>query len=287
MRWAEMSVECAPEAVEAVSYAFLQAGCGGVMQRGENPVLVQGSLPVSDLLTPQIQALRRHLDRLPEFGLPPIYGAMTLRYVEDEDWANAWKQHFKPFRLGRRLVVKPSWETYTPTDDELILELDPGMAFGTGGHPTTQLCLRALEDHVTLDMTVADIGTGSGILAIAAANLGAATVYATDIDSLPRKIARENVARNGLEAIVHILEMEDFDAQARDCDLIVANIVANTIIEIAPSVVPRLKPGGIFIACGIVEEHHDLVQDALRAVGLVAQETLREDIWGCLISRRS
>jgi ribosomal protein L11 methyltransferase len=159
------------------------------------------------------------------------------------------------------------------------------MAFGTGGHPTTQLCLRALEDHVTPGMTVADIGTGTGILAIAAANLGAATVYATDIDSLPRKIARANVARNGLQAIVQILEMEEFDTQARECDLIVANIVANTIIEIAPSAVPRLKPGGIFIACGIVEEHHDLVRDALHVAGLALQETLREDIWVCLITR--
>jgi ribosomal protein L11 methyltransferase len=285
MRWAQMTVACAPEAVEAVSYAFLQAGCGGVMQTGADPVFVQGSLPVADELTARIEGLRAHLARLPEFGLPALRDGLTLEYAEDEDWANAWKQYFKPLRLGRRLVVKPSWEAYTPNEDELGLELDPGMAFGTGGHPTTQLCLQALEEHVTPGMAVADIGTGSGILAIAAANLGAVRVVATDIDTLPRKIARENVERNGLEGVISILEMDAFDAQAKDCDLIVANIVANTIIELAPSVAPRLNPGGIFIASGIVEEHHDLVRDALAAVGLTLLETRREDIWVCLVTQ--
>lgn len=282
MRWAEITVECAPEAVDAVSYAFMEAGCGGVMLTGASPVSVQGSLPVSDELTARLESLQAHLARLPEFGLPALRGGLTLRYAEDEDWANAWKQYFKPMKLGKRLVIKPSWEDYAPAENELVLELDPGMAFGTGGHPTTQLCLHALEDLVTPGMRVADIGTGSGILSLAAAKLGASKVYATDIDALPRRIARENVARNGLESIVQILEMEDFDAQAQECDLIVANIVANTIIELAPTIAPRLKPGGLFIASGIVEEHHDVVWDALRAVGMTAIETLREDIWVCL-----
>ena len=287
MRWAQMSVECAPEAVEAVSYAFLEAGCGGVMLTGQNPVTVQGSLPVTDELMARISPLRDHLERLPEFGLPPLVNGLTLRYAEDEDWANAWKQYYKPMKLGRRLVIKPSWEQYTPGAEELVLELDPGMAFGTGGHPTTRLCLLALEEYVTPGMTVADIGTGSGILALAAARLGASRVYATDIDALPRKIARENVERNGLQSVVQILEMDAFDAQARDCDLIVANIVANTIVELAPGVAPRLKQGGFFIASGIVEEHHDLVRAALAAVGLAPVETKREDIWVCLVSRRT
>lgn len=286
MRWAEITAQCPPESVEAVSYAFIEAGCGGVMLRGENPVAVIGSLPVSDELTGRLDDLGDHLKRLPEFGLPALIGGLTLRYAEDEDWANAWKQYFKPLHLGRRMVVKPSWELYTPEADEIVLELDPGMAFGTGGHPTTQLCMLALEELVTPGMTVADIGTGSGILALAAARLGATTVYATDIDALPRRIARENVLRNSLEEVIRILEMEPFDAQAQDCDLVVANIVSNTIIELAPTIAPRIQPGGFFIASGIVEEHHDLVREALAAVGLMHQETKREDIWVCLISRR-
>ena len=285
MRWAEMTVACAPEATEAVSYAFLEIGCGGVTMQGDSPVMVQGSLPVTDELSGRIEQLKAHLERLPEFGLPALVDGITLRYAEEEDWANAWKQYFKPQKMGKRLVIKPSWEEYAPQNDELIIELDPGMAFGTGGHPTTQLCLRTMEVLVKPDMTVADIGTGSGILSIAAARLGAKNVYATDIDLLPRKIARENIALNHLEDTVHILEMDEFDLIAHDCDLIVANIVANTIIEIAPLIPTRLKPGGIFISSGVVEENHDTVRDALAAVGLTHLDTLREDIWVCQIAR--
>ncbi len=285
MRWAEMTVKCAADAVDAVSYAFIQAGCGGVMLVGDGPVSVMGSLPVTDEMTPRIEALKAHLDRLPEFGLPPLVDGMTIRYAEDEDWANTWKKYFKPLHIGKRIVIKPGWELYTAQGDELILELDPGMAFGTGGHPTTRLCLEALEERMTPGIRVADIGTGSGILAIGAARLGAREVFATDIDALPRRVARENVARNGLEETVKILEMDDFGAAAIECDLIVANIVANTIVDLAPVIAPRLNAGGIFIASGVVEEHHDLVRDALAGVGMVHLETKRDDIWVCLVSR--
>ncbi len=285
MRWAEMTVVCDSDATDAVSYAFIEAGCGGVMLSGTNPVTIQGSLPVTDELMLRVTGLREHLERLEEFGLPPLLDGMTLRYAEEEDWANAWKQYFKPLRIGKRLIVKPSWEYFLPTGDDLILELDPGMAFGTGGHPTTRLCMEALEERMTPGMVVADIGTGSGILSLAAARLGATKVWATDSDLLPRKIAKENIARNELEDVVEIMELEPFDKAAHGCDLIVANIVANTIIELADSIAPRLKPGGIFIASGIVEEHHDNVRDALAAVGLSLLETKREDIWVCLVSR--
>ena len=286
MRWAEMTVRCAPEAADAVSYAFIQAGCGGVMISGVNPIIVQGSLPVTDELTPRLTDLQNHLDRFEEFGLPPLSDRITLRYAEDEDWADAWKKYFKPLHLGKRIVVKPSWELYDPQPGELVLELDPGMAFGTGGHPTTRLCIEALEDRVVPGDRVADIGTGSGILSIAASRLGASEVLATDIDGLPRRIARENVARNELADTVRVLEMGEFDLQASRCNVVVANIVANTIVELAPRISDRIVEGGVFIGSGIVEEHHDLVRDALKAVGLIHMETKREDIWVCLISRK-
>jgi ribosomal protein L11 methyltransferase len=285
MRWAEMTVECPPDSVEAVCYAYIEAGCGGVMMTGDDPVKVQGSLPVTDELMGRMEALRAHLERLPEFGLPGLRDGMTVRYAEDEDWATAWKKYFKPLRIGRRMVIKPSWEYYSPLPDDLILELDPGMAFGTGGHPTTRLCLEALEDYMRPGMQVADIGTGSGILSLGAARLGASHVHATDIDLLPRKIATENVARNGLDSVIEVMDLDAFDARARDCDVIVANIVANTIVEIAPTIPGRLKPGGYFVASGIVDNHHDLVSGALRSVGLMPVETRREDIWICLVTR--
>lgn len=285
MRWAEMSVQCLPDAGDAVSYAFLEAGCGGVMTQGGETLTITGSLPVTDELSGKIDDLMNHLDRLPEFGLPALVEGLTLRYAEDEDWANAWKQYFKPIKLGKRLVIKPSWEDYTAQGDDLIIELDPGMAFGTGAHPTTQLCLRAMELLVKPGMTVADIGTGSGILALAAARLGASKVFATDIDPLPRMIARENIAHNQLQSTIQLLEMDEFDLIAQDCDVVIANIIANTIIELAPEIAARVKPDGFFIASGIVEEHHDTVKNALAAVGLNVLQTLRDDIWVCLVAR--
>lgn len=284
MRWAQMTVVCAPEATEAVCHAFLEAGCGGVMMRGENPVSVEGSLPVSDELSGRLTALKAHLERLPEFDLPALLDGLTITYAEDEDWANAWKQYFKPTKVGERLVIVPSWEQYMPAPEDLILLLDPGMAFGTGGHPTTRLCMQTLESTVKPGMKVADIGTGSGILSLAAALLGATEVLATDIDPLACRIARENVAANGLSDTIHLLNAAEFDVRAEDCDLIVANILAAIIIDLAPTIAPRLRPGGIFIASGIVTEFHDAVRDALTAVGLEHQTTRGEDIWVCLES---
>jgi ribosomal protein L11 methyltransferase len=287
MRWAEITVACDLDVTDAVSYAFIRAGCGGVMITGQDPVTIQGSLPVTDELTPRITDLQSHLDRFEEFGLPPLAGRLTLRYAEDEDWADAWRKYFKPLHLGKRIVIKPSWELYDPQPGDLVLELDPGMAFGTGGHPTTKLCIEALEERVTPGCKIADIGTGSGILSIAAVRLGASEVLATDIDALPRRVARENVARNELSNVIHVLEMDEFNRDANACDLVVANIVANTIIELAPSITERIVDGGTFISSGIVEEHHDLVRDALAAVGLHHTETKRDDIWVCLVCKKS
>jgi ribosomal protein L11 methyltransferase len=160
------------------------------------------------------------------------------------------------------------------------------MAFGTGGHPSTRLCLAALEDAVKPGSIVADIGTGSGILAIAAAHLGAARVHATDIDSLPRRIARENVTRSHLESIVAVHEMDSFDAAARGCDVVVANIVADTVIELTPAIFQRLKPLGLFIASGIVEERLPDVDQALRGAGFALLNTLQEEIWRCAVAQR-
>ena len=285
MRWTELSVECDPNAVDAVSYAFIGAGCGGVMITGTSPVKVQGSVPFSDEFAPRVEALRDHLNQLADWGLPPLVDGLTLKIVEDTDWANEWKKHFKPFKVGKSLIVKPSWEEYCPNEGDIILELDPGMAFGTGGHPTTRLCMEAIELIVKPGFKVADIGTGSGILSIAAGKLGATSVFATDIDTLATRIAGENVVINGLSATVHVLETNQFDLLAVNCDLVVANILAHTIIDLTPSIAPRIKQGGYFIGSGIVEEKEQDVIDALAEVGIVVYQVLREDIWVCLLGR--
>ena len=282
MQWAEMTLTCRPDSADAISYAFLEAGCGGVMMDGTDPLTIRGSLPVNEELIGRMEGLKAHLARLPEFGLPSILSEVALAYTDEEDWANAWKQYFKPLRIGNHLIIEPSWEEFTPEPDDIILELDPGMAFGTGMHPTTSLCLSSLEGAVKPGMRVADIGTGSGILSIAAAKLGASPVLATDIDLLAREVATANVARNGLAGQIQILELEPFEKTAYDCDLIVANIVAHTIIELASSISRRLKPGGLFFASGIVEEREGAVREALEAAGIHIDNAKYEDIWVCL-----
>jgi ribosomal protein L11 methyltransferase len=284
MRWAEIAVETPRDSAEAVGAALLDIGSAGYRESGASPMVLGGFLPVTDALESALDRLRERLASLPEAGLPPTTG-ITLRYVEEADWANEWKKYFTPLEIGKRLLIAPSWEVVDPACDRVVVELDPGMAFGTGGHPTTRLCLAALEDYVTPGCMLADIGTGSGILAIAAARLGATTVLATDIDSLPRKIARENVERNGLGDTIRVLEMDEFDEAARDCDVIVANIIAQTIIEIAASVRPRLKPGGVFLASGIVEERLPEVLDAIEAAGFALIETREDEVWRFVAAR--
>jgi ribosomal protein L11 methyltransferase len=285
MRWAEIIIETPSDSAEAVTALLMHIGCQGVVEKGHNPRHLIGYLPVSDVLQRQIDTLRQRLSHLPLWDLPPIRNFM-LKYVEEQDWADAWKSYFQSLEIGKRLVIKPSWTTYTGDPTRITIELDPGMAFGTGSHPTTRLCLAALEDYIQPGCVVADIGTGSGILALAAARLGASVVHATDIDLLPRQIARENVTRNSLEHIVHIHEMDAFDKAAHDCDVVVANILADTIIELAPSVYTRLRAGGIFIASGIVEERLGEVVQILHENHFRLLETRADEYWRAVICQR-
>ncbi|CCW34953.1 50S ribosomal protein L11 methyltransferase [Chthonomonas calidirosea] len=287
MRWIEIAITCPAETEEAVNYALLQVGCGGtqIEEVEEGVRLIRGFLPLNDALTPRLDALQQHLQRFPEFGLPPLCQPIALHPIDEADWEEAWKLHFKPMRIGNRLVITPPWEAFDATPDEIVILLEPGMAFGTGSHPTTRLCLQALETYLQPGMRVADIGTGSGILAIAAGKLGAAQVFATDIDSLPRQIAAENVARNGLETVITIHPVPQFYEVAHHCHLVVANIVANTIIEIAPDVARICAPEALFITSGIVEEHENLVGEALEAAGFTVFDTRHEEVWVCLVAR--
>jgi ribosomal protein L11 methyltransferase len=201
--------------------------------------------------------------------------------VEEADWANAWKAYFKPFRVGRRLLVTPPWESPSLEPGDIPLVIDPGMAFGTGTHPTTQLCLIALEDLMQPGFSVADIGTGSGILAIAAAKLGASQVFANDNDPLAVKIARENAAQNHVSIIV----TDDLPEGAHQ--IVVANILADVIIGLASELIALLEPDGILIASGIIDTRENDVQSALSACGLHFQETRRLGEWVALIFRRA
>ncbi len=287
MKWFEIAVNCPPASTEAVSQALLGKGCGGVMMTGTDPVRVSCSFPDDEEFEKKLGELSEHFSHLEEWGLPGLLGEIAVRQLDEEDWANAWKKYFKSVRPGSRVVIAPTWEAYEPLDGEVVLSLDPGMAFGTGGHPTTRLCLQTLEDLVVPGVTVADIGTGSGILAIAAALLGAERVVATDSDLLPRRVAAENIANNSVEDRVVVLHPNEFYETVGNADIVVMNIVANTILQLLPQAAKIVKQGGWFIASGVVEDHRSLMVEALHAAGFSEISIKEEDIWICLAGRRT
>jgi len=207
--------------------------------------------------------------------------------VDEEDWANCWKSYYHSLKVGKRLVIKPSWEAYEGRTGEVIVEIDPGMAFGTGTHATTRFCLELMERYLGEGMKVIDIGTGSGILAIAAAKLGAERVVAVDNDPVAVRTARENVARNGVQDRVEV-EARDFRALAENtADLIIGNLTADLVEGFAPKVGGMLARGGYFIASGVTAEQWPRVQRALQEAKLTIQElSENEEGWVAVVVKK-
>ena len=281
MRWAEIQIDAEANAVDAVGAALYAAGCGGFeVREAMQPPAVAGYLPVDDRLEERLNGLQEALAALPDYGVTGAGTALTLRYVEEADWATAWKAYYKPIRIGKRLVVTPPWETPALGPDDLAIVVDPGMAFGTGSHPTTQLCLVALEEYVQPGLSVADIGTGSGILAIAAAKLGASPVAASDNDPIAVTIARENAAVNGVS--VSVADLLPTGPYA----VVVANILADVIIGMAGPLAEWTQPGGTLIASGIIDTREADVRQAVEAAGFVSKDTRHQGEWVALIFER-
>ena len=281
MRWSEIAIEAAPGAVDAVGQALMDAGCTGFEVRSEAvPPSVAGYLPVDDRLEGRLTEIQERLRALPTFGVEGAGTELTLRTVQEEDWANAWKAFFKPMRVGRHFVVTPPWETPDLGPEDIPLVVDPGMAFGTGSHPTTQLCLAALEEFVKTDDTVADIGTGSGILAIAAAKLGASQVIANDIEPNAVAIAAENARINGVTIRTQLALPDGV------FDVVVANILADVIIGLADELAARVVADGTLIVSGIIDTREADVRQALEANGFSSLDTRRQGDWVALVLRR-
>ena len=300
MRWLELTVSAHREAVEALSELLSRAAPGGVaieepialLDDGqeyrvlpEGAVLVRAYLPMDGSEGEKRQQVEQGLWHLGQIG-PHFVGELTTRQVAEEDWANAWKEYYHVLHLGARVVIKPSWREYAPKPDEVVLELDPGMAFGTGLHPTTHMCLELLEQRVQPGTRVLDVGTGSGILALAAARLGAASVLALDVSSVAVEAAQANARANGLEERVTVRLGSLEEASGERYDLVVANIIARVIADLAPALVGALAPGGLLIASGIIDERLPLAEDALRAAGLAEIERVRDGDWFSLVGRR-
>lgn len=280
-RWLELSVEVAPDAEEAVADVLRRHVYGGVsIEPAEASVVVKGYLPADADLARRRRALRRQLAAL------ALSSPLRSRWLSEEDWAHAWKEFFPVLRVSPRLVVCPTWRSYRPRQGEAVIRLDPGMAFGTGQHPTTLICLRALEDLLRPGMAVLDLGTGSGILALAAARLGATSVLALDIDPQAAAVARDNVRLNRLQAVVQVEEGGLDEPLSADFDLAMANISAEVIVEMAPVLAEVLRPDGVLIVAGFSSESAERVSTALARTGLVVERALADGDWRALIARR-
>lgn len=304
MHWLELTVQAHPEAIESVSELLTRYTCGGVaieepielIDEGQEyrvltgkPVLMHAYLPIDGKEEEARQRVAEGLWHLSSLG-DHFVGELSTKTVNEEDWANAWKDYFHVTHIGQRLVIRPSWREYTPKDTEVVLTLDPGMAFGTGLHPTTRMCLEQLEQKTQSGMKVLDVGTGSGILAIAAAKLGAANVYGIDNSSVAAESATQNVTMNGLsdriQVVLGVLDEAEAARMAGQYDLVVANIIAHIIGSIAPQLAQTLSPTGLLIVSGIIEARRPDAEGPLLAAGLELVEQVMIDDWLALIFRK-
>jgi ribosomal protein L11 methyltransferase len=285
LRWLEVSVQVPPETEEAVADLIRRHVQGGVAVE-EGPAhtsVVKGYLPADHEVERRHAALRRLL------AAHAPASALSGRWLEEEDWAHAWKEFFPVLRVSERLVVCPTWRSHQAREGEAVIRLDPGMAFGTGQHPTTLMCLRALEEMTRPGMAVLDLGCGSGILALAAARLGAASVLALDTDPQAVTAARENVRLNDVQATVQVEEgtLPLDPASGRTFDVVVANITGPAIIELAPAVAEVLRPGGVLVATGFSAEGLASVSGALADAGLSQERAIEDGDWRSVVVHRS
>lgn len=288
MKWIEVQVKTTTDAEEMVANIMYDLGVTGLaiedpkdilaFQQSEEDwdfidpslfkqdyeeVIIKAYFPESEDLVDKIELIRDNIERNIHSQFDKPLGQVTITEVYEKDWAESWKKYYKPTKIGERIIIKPTWEEYQKENEELIIELDPGMAFGTGTHETTVMCIEILEKYVEEGHIVYDIGTGSGILSIASAKLGAKQVIGVDLDELSVKISKENTKLNEVDHIVEIKAGNLLDAVEGKADIIVSNIIAEVIVELIESLYKHIKESGIFIASGIITEKVDMVIKAL------------------------
>ena len=296
MEWLELSLTSPSEFVEPLSQIFHRYGHGGVVVEedgGFNPdegeaqpdvkrVTLRTYLPLDSTTSER----RNRIDvgvRLVAHVAP--VSSLRERVLDEAEWQSSWKQHFHPLRIGKRILVTPTWRDHEAGDGRLKISLDPGMAFGTGHHPTTRMCLELLERLVTPGADVLDLGCGSGILAIASAKLGAGRVLGLEIDSVAVDVARQNVRSNGVGATASIVEgsLPHAAASPRSYDIAVANISAKVIKELAGDLAKAVKPGGAVVVSGILAENKAGVGRALTEAGAALRQTIVDGDWVSLV----
>lgn len=309
MKWCEISIQTSHEAVELIAEIFRDLGASGVVI--EDPELVndyitsgkwdytdipiaketevvveKAYLPVNGELEGRIQTLQQEIKALESRGVNTAPAVLTTAELQDEDWSDTWKQYFHTEKPGERVVIKPTWEEYEPKDDEVVIELDPGAAFGTGTHATTSMCIRQLEKLVKPGMTVFDVGTGSGILSIISAKLGATNIQAVDYDDSVLKIVEENLEQNNVQDIISVAQSDLMQNVHGKAELVIANIIADIIIRLFDQLDEHLEQGGTLLTSGIIEDRIEDVLAAAEAHGYGVVERMESKGWACITFKR-
>jgi ribosomal protein L11 methyltransferase len=311
MRWARISVVTTHEGADLIANILMELGAAGTeiddpslvneyidaglwdytdLPRAEDTetVTVRAYLPEDARLESSLLVLAERIAALRHAGAALGAGTISHSFVADEDWAETWKAYIHTEKIGERIVVRPTWEEYTPSADEIVIELDPGAAFGTGAHATTAMCLRWLEHLVSPGMRVYDVGCGSGILAVAAAKLGAGEVIAMDYDPVAVSVAEENIRQNNVHNVV-ACESDLLSAceGAAPAELITANIIADVIVRLFAQLDRHLAPGGTLLASGIIDDRIADVEHAAAQHGFTVLDMTCEKEWAAMIIRRA
>ena len=312
MNWIELIVHTTTEGSDWVSDCLMESGAAGTMIEDRADIPEPGKPHgIWEIIEQSL------LDNMPEdvlvhawfepdpsfeetlFRLSGRFGAMSrnkpgfgtlsteTRTVSDETWTDVWKKYYKPFYAADHLVIKPTWEEFSPAEGDRVIEIDPGMAFGSGTHETTGMCITLLQEVIHGGESVIDVGTGSGILAIAAALFGAGHVLAVDIDHDAVKVAADNVMHNHVEHTVTVSEGDLLTSTDEKCNICVANIISDIIITFASPLKPHILPGGFFICSGIVRERAAEVRTALTDAGYEILKTCTRGEWTAFLSRRN
>lgn len=311
MKWLEIQVKTTPENEDIVTDILYSAGATGLaiedphdieeFSKSETDwdfidpsiidldfegILIKAYFSESEELLETIELIKNNIETAPQLIGNSPYGEVIINEVEDNDWAENWKKYYKPKEIGEKIVIKPSWESYENVSNRMIIELDPGMAFGTGTHETTIMCTEALEKYVTNDTKVYDVGCGSGILSIVAAKLGAYKVVAIDLDELCVKVSKENIKINNIDDIIEVKKGNLLDVIDSKANIIVANIIAEVIAKMTSSLNSYLEDDGIFITSGIIIEKIPLVETSLIENGFKIIEIKKMNGWACIVASK-
>lgn len=314
MKWAEIIIKTTTQGADIMAGILYEAGVkgaiiedpadivicqndekfwdyidGDIARRMDTQVLVKGYLPLDERLADAIVLVHAKVNELKTFsdlGFDMGTGQIVTGTVEDKDWENAWKRYYKPLKISDKIVIKPSWESYQSKENEVVVPLDPGMAFGTGTHETTQMSVQLLEKYIHMGNQVIDVGCGTGVLAICAVLLGAGSAIAIDLDPVAVKVAKENVALNHLTEKIKVIEGNLLIHINEKADVLVANIVADAILSLSKPVLGHLKDGGIFISSGIIKDRLLEVEQRLQQDGYQILEKMTMGEWVAIACKR-